>query len=146
MSAFNQFGLKFHHLGLASRREKDTIEFLTGLGYRIGESIYDGQQSVYVRLCKSEFSPDVEILVPSEVPGPLDGVLKSAETNLYHICYETVNLERSLELIHGSGIRTICISKPKIAVLFGGMKVSFYMIRGFGLVELLELKNVTADT
>lgn len=141
MIAINEFGLRFHHLGLASRCEDKSVKFLEGLGYNIGDRIHDPLQSVYLRLCENEFMPDVEIVAPTDNPGPLDNILSGAESNFYHVCYETTNLIASLEAIKGSGIRVICVSEAKPAVLFDGRYVSFYTIRGLGLVELLETND-----
>jgi len=138
MQALNQFGLRFHHLGLASRCEDKSIKFLEGLGYNIGDRKHDPLQNVHLRLCKAESMPDVEIVIPTNSAGPLDSILNTSEANIYHVCYETINLNDSLQAIKGHGIRVICVSKPKPAVLFDGREVSFYTIRGLGLIELLE--------
>ncbi len=143
MKALSQFGLRFHHLGLASRREDKSLKFLEGLGYNIGNRIYDPLQNVHLRLCKADSMPDVEIVVPSNSAGPLDRILNTAEANFYHICYETINLNDSLQAIKNHGVRVICVSKPKPAVLFDGRDVSFYTIRGLGLIELLESNDAS---
>jgi hypothetical protein len=41
----NPLGLTFHHLGLAVRRPVDATRFLDGLGYEIGEPIFDPEQN-----------------------------------------------------------------------------------------------------
>ena len=146
MKALNQFGLRFHHLGLASRHEDKSAKFLEGLGYNIGNRKYDPLQNVHLRLCKADYMPDVEIVAPTDSAGPLDGILNTAESIYYHICYETTNLNDSLQAIKRHGIRVICVSKPKPAVLFDGREVSFYTIRGLGLTELLEVNDANTIT
>jgi hypothetical protein len=37
-----------------------------------------------------------------------------------------------------AGHRTMVVSPPKPAVLFDYRPVSFYMVRGFGLIEIIE--------
>lgn len=138
MQTLKQFGLRFHHLGLASCREEDSVKFLQGLGYDIGDRIHDPLQNVYLRFCQSEAMPDVEIIMPTDSAGPLDRILNNAETDFYHTCYETSDLESSQQSFKAQGIRVICVSQPKPAVLFDGKYVSFYTVRGFGLLELLE--------
>jgi methylmalonyl-CoA/ethylmalonyl-CoA epimerase len=138
MTLPERYGLSFHHLGLASRREQDSVKFLEGLGYAIGKRIKDPLQNVWLRLCSCDAMPDVEIVIPTENAGPLDSILNNAETDLYHHCYETGDLELSLQAMKDHGIRVICVSPPMPAVLFGGRMVSFYSVRGFGLIELLE--------
>jgi methylmalonyl-CoA/ethylmalonyl-CoA epimerase len=133
----NDFGLRFHHLGLASKQYIRTLRFLEDLGYVSGEMIYDELQNVNLWLCDHSAMPTVEVVTPTDSPGPLDSIL-TEETSFYHVCYETSNLNNSLELIKAKGHRIFCISHRKPAILFKGRNVSFYQIRGFGLVEMLE--------
>ena len=58
------FGLRFHHLGLALRQEKHALGFLGGMGYALGERIYDPEQNVHLRLCSSPAAPRIEFLKP----------------------------------------------------------------------------------
>lgn len=144
MNTFKQFGLRFHHLGLASRREEEALKFLEGLGYSIGKRIHDPLQNVHLRFCQASSVPDVELVTPTDSSGPLDSILKTTDANFYHTCYETINLDISLQAIRSSGNRVICVSEPKPAVLFDGRPVSFYLIKGFGIIELLESNDVSA--
>jgi methylmalonyl-CoA/ethylmalonyl-CoA epimerase len=57
---------------------------------------------------------------------------------IYHSCFETADLTATLSAWEEKGLRAVCISEPKPAVLFNGRKVSFYMVNGAGLIELLE--------
>lgn len=132
------FGLRFHHLGLACRKEGRAECFLAGLGYEIGDWIHDPLQGVRLCLCRSQNMPSVEIVVPAGSSGPLENILKNVDAITYHSCYETQDLDASLQAMKADGHRVICVSSPKPAVLFHGRKVSFYRIRGFGLIELLE--------
>ncbi len=134
----NDFGLKFHHLGLASKQEQRAISFLEGLGYVCGKKIYDKLQNVNLCLCEHDSMPTVEVVAPAHDSGPLESILAVAEASIYHICYETGDLDRSIELIRNQGQRVISVSYRKPAVLFKGRNVSFYQIRGLGLIELLE--------
>ena len=132
-------GLTFHHLGLALRKEDEALNFLDHLGYALGEKIYDAEQNVYARLCTSSELPDIEILLPGEGKTPLESILKNNSELLYHTCYKSTDLSAFLAGLNTAGIRHICVSPPKPAILFGGRKVSFYHIRGYGLIEILEI-------
>ena len=144
MISLESFGLKFHHLGLASRREDDSVKFLEGLGYDIGERVHDPLQNVDLRFCSSESMPDVEVVTPTDSTGPLDSILNNTESNIYHGCYTTIDLEASLQAMKSGGNRLVCVSPPKPAVLFDDRLVSFYITRGFGLIEILESNDVSA--
>ncbi len=135
-----EFAFHFHHLGLASNRPEQTTRFLLGLHYEVGKEVYDPLQNVRLCLCTHSSMPTVEVVAPAEGAGPLDSVLATAGESVYHLCYETENLESSLEALKDAGHRVICLSPPKAAILFGERQVSFYMVRGFGLIEILETR------
>ncbi|MGD9685446.1 MAG: VOC family protein [Desulfobacter sp.] len=134
----NRYGLSFHHLGLAVSKPDFAEKFLQGIGYKIGERVYDPLQNVYLKMCDGSNHPPVELIFASETAGPLDGILKNHTEMIYHICYTTNNISESLQNISNDNIRTICISAPKPAVLFSGLQVAFYYVNGFGTVELIE--------
>src|ERR1700728_640659 len=133
------FGLQFHHLGLAVRRPDEAVSFLSGLGYAIGERIFDPEQNVHLILCRHAQMPAVEVICPGDAPGPIDNyVARYSSGIVYHACFETTDLAASLAAVKAAGLRALCISRPRPAVLFGGRAVSFYNIDGMGLIEILE--------
>jgi methylmalonyl-CoA/ethylmalonyl-CoA epimerase len=134
----NKYGLRFHHFGLAVRDSKFASKFLFGLGYHIGNSVYDPLQRVNLILATADNSPDVELISPSNEPGPLDKLLSNRNELLYHVCYISDNVESSINLLNTDLIRTITVTRPKPAILFEGRLVSFYYVHGFGLIEILE--------
>jgi hypothetical protein len=131
--------LTFHHLGLAVRQDAEALAMLAALGYAAGERIFDPQQNVYVRLCTAPAHPAVEIVQPgAEGKSPVDGMISKYNELIYHTCYETPDLAKTLESIARAGLRCMVLSDRKPAVLFGGRHVSFYRIPGWGIIELLE--------
>ena len=134
----NMFGLTFHHMGLALKKEDEALKFLSCLGYQQGEQVYDPEQKVHLRICSASNSPSVELVTPGGEDGPLTPIFKRYNELIYHTCYETDDLEKSLAFIEREEFRIIPVSPPKPAILFGGRKVSFYKIMGFGLIEILE--------
>ncbi len=134
----NDFGLTFHHLGLAVSDPQKAITFLTAIGYSIGEEVYDRKQNVKLRMCIADKMPDIELIYSTGSPGPVSNILKHSSECFYHICYESQSVTSAIEVISVSGNRVICISEPKAAVLFGNRKVGFYYISGFGVIEILE--------
>ena len=123
---------------MASRRPEQSLRFLRGLGHDVAMQVYDPLQNVNLWLCTHFSMPTVELVGPAEGQGPLDAILATANENIYHLCYETENLDASLEGLKTAGFRVICVSSPKPAVLFGDRRVSFYRVKDFGIIELLE--------
>lgn len=134
----NEYNLTFHHLGLAVTQKEKAIRFIKGLGYEIGEEVYDPLQKVNLIMCQSEVMPHIEIITRSHEPGPLEAILKDRTELIYHVCFSTSDLESSLNSIKAQGHRILCISPPKPAVLFPKSDVSFYLVNGFGLIEIIR--------
>lgn len=134
----NEFGLVFHHLGLAVSQPAATLKFLAGLGYMCGETVYDEIQNVNLIMCTHPTAPDIEVISSAGNHGPLDNLLRDHHELIYHICYETENLALALEQVKKACGRVLCVSAPKPAVLFSQRQVSFYQVKHFGLIEILE--------
>jgi methylmalonyl-CoA/ethylmalonyl-CoA epimerase len=131
--------LKFHHFGLAVRRPDEARKFVSALGYELGDPVFDPVQNVHLQLGTHPSQPAVEIIWPGDANGPVDKLAQRHSSGIvYHLCYETDDLQAALTELEQSGLRPICISAPKPAPLFGGRPVSFYNFVGMGLVEILE--------
>ena len=133
------FGLTFHHLGLAVRKPEDAIAFVRGLGYAVGEPVFDVEQNVNLILCTHSAAPNIEIIYPANGKSPIDSLVAShANGIVYHCCYVAKNLDATLSAFAKSDLRPLCVSPPKSAILFGGASVSFYQVMGIGLIEIIE--------
>lgn len=138
-SLANAFGLTFHHLGLAVAHQETARAFLEGMGYALGDAVTDTLQNVTLALCTHPTMPDVELVTPASTPCHLDKVLEhNPQGTLYHFCYTTQNLDETLDAIEDAGHRLYCIAPPKPAVLFQLEEVSFYIVEGFGLIEIID--------
>jgi methylmalonyl-CoA/ethylmalonyl-CoA epimerase len=139
MSSANPLGLEFHHFGLAVRRPRDAVQFLGGLGYEIGEPVYDPEQNANLILCRHGAMPAVEIIYPAKGKSPVDNLINLRPDGLvYHVCYAAPDLAASLKWLEDNGLRVVCVVPPVPAVLFGGRSVSFYNIVGMGLCEIID--------
>ncbi len=131
--------LTFNHFGLAVKQDKEALTMLEAMGYTPGERILDPLQNVYVRLVTAPDKPTIEIVQPGEGDkSPLDAMISKYNELIYHTCYETPDLAKTLASIEAAGLRCMTLAERKPAVLFGGRHVSFYKIFGWGILELLE--------
>jgi len=137
----NDFGLTFHHLGLAVKNTDVAERFVRGLGYTVSEAILDPLQNVYLQMCTSGTMPDIEIISPTDTDGPLTPILQSEDAMIYHTCYSCTDVASTLNAIRSAGFRALPASRACPAVLFSNREVSFYKIPGFGLIEILEMKE-----
>ena len=137
----DNYFLEFHHLGFATKNNEKALLFLSNLDYEIGKKVYDPYQNVNLIFCKHKSMPDIEVIYPARTEGPLKSILKDKSESIYHQCYTTTNLVKSLNAMKQNGVRIITISKPVEAILFDNRKVSFYYVSGFGIIEILEINN-----
>jgi len=143
----NKWGLSFHHLGLAVNEPEPAVTFLTGLGYQIGSIIFDPLQNVNLSLCRHAQMPDVEIIFPAPGGGPLDKLLATRKGGLvYHMCFVSEDIDSALEALETEGgLRIFPISPVKKAVLFGGKEVSFYLVEGVGIIEIIDERSLSGE-
>ena len=127
----------FHHLGVATLNPTTTMGYLGCIGYREGHRVLDPLQNVNLCMWHHATQPDVEVIWPSDTVGPLNRMLKKSGAGVYHVCYETVDLPRSLEHLRSNGISVLEVVGEKPAILFENRHVSFYSVDGFGLIEFL---------
>jgi methylmalonyl-CoA/ethylmalonyl-CoA epimerase len=132
------YGLTFHHLGLAVTDIPAALSVLRGLGYTCAAEIHDPLQEVRLVWCRHDTMPAVELVAPTENPGPIDNILENNSESIYHTCYQASSIEESVSAIKSDGIRVLPVASPKPAVLFGGRRVGFYQLKGFGLIEIVE--------
>lgn len=137
--SMNGFGLAFDHFGLATRNSDKAVAFLRGLGYDVGTPVYDPLQNVNLILCESKQMPAVEVIFPAEQSGPLEILLKDRNEGIYHLCFRSVDLAASLAAIKNAGHRVLQVAAPKPAVLFDHRRVSFYLVKAVGLIEIIEI-------
>jgi hypothetical protein len=140
------FGLTFHHLGLAVPEMATASVFLTAQGYQPTASVFDPLQSADLAMWQHPSAPDVEVICPAP---PGEGAVATIlsvrpEGLVYHLCYTTEDLEQSLDRLEQAGLRAFEVRSPKPAVLFGGEYVCFYVILGWGLIEIIEGAGVCA--
>jgi len=131
-------GLTFHHFGLAVHAPEEAFTYLAALGYTEGAVEYDPLQRVNVAMRHHATMPDVEVIWPREKPSPIDGIIKGRDSLIYHLCYTAPDVAATLRAIKHVGLQVHPVVGPCPAVLFGGRVVSFYMVSGIGLIELIH--------
>ena len=92
----NRYGLEFHHFGLAVKSPEPAFRYLGDLGYRAGGTCYDSLQKVNLAMRHHDRMPDVEVIWPGAEPSPIDSILKHNDTLIYHLCYTSEDVGRSL--------------------------------------------------
>jgi len=136
--SLTDFGLTFDHLGLAVASIPGARKVLEGLGYDCGNEVHDPLQEVMLVWCEHASMPAVEIVAPTDKPGPLDNIVIENSGSIYHLCYRAAEIDASVAAMKTAGLRILPVVPQKPAVLFGGKSVGFYQVKGFGLIEIVE--------
>jgi hypothetical protein len=131
-------GVRFHHCGLAVRSPEHSFRYLAALGYTEGAVEYDPLQRVNVAMRHHAEMPDVEVIWPGDGPSPIDRFIKGQDSMIYHLCYTTADAAATIVSLERAGLQVCAVSEPRPAVLFGGLDVSFHLVEGIGLIELIH--------
>ena len=124
--------LVLHHIGIAIENIESGIEKLhelCSIDYQT-PIIYDPNQRAHLCMLTTKDGVCIE-LVQGEI---VKSYLKRNQ-KLYHMCYQTKDIEKTAERLVSDG--AVQISEIQPAVLFEGRKVCFLMTE-IGLIELPE--------
>lgn len=132
-------GLAVHHFGIGTTRPEKTLLALRALGYVEERRVRDELQGVDLIWCIRGESPAMEIVSAIGPESPLQSIFaRQLDAGLYHLCFEMITpLAETLAGFESRALRVITVREPLPAILFDGREVSFHMIQGLGLVELL---------
>jgi methylmalonyl-CoA/ethylmalonyl-CoA epimerase len=128
-------GLSFHHVGLACTDLAAEAAAHALLGYEPEGDVFEDPHQ-RIRGWFHVLGPfRVELLAPLDERSPVHAWLDRG-VRIYHVCYETDDLEAALASLRSAGHRVV--SPPAPAVAFAGRPVAFSMLRNRSLVELLQ--------
>jgi len=140
LSYFDEFDMPkrliFHHIGLATKNISLTRNCYQTLGFCATEVIIDPVQKVKVCFLRKDGHPPLELLKPLDAESPVNNILDKVGTSLYHICYETSDMEGAISFLRKN--KFLNIAKPVQAVALINRKIAFLYSKDAGLIELIE--------
>ncbi len=124
--------MKLHHIGIATPSIPESIEYLkeTTEIENVGDIIFDPEQNAELCMVEIKNGTDIEF-----VSGEVVSRLVKKGQRLYHLCWETEDIEAQIQSMVEEG--ALIVSPLKPAVLFHGRRVAFLMT-SLGLTELVE--------
>jgi methylmalonyl-CoA/ethylmalonyl-CoA epimerase len=132
----------FHHVGFVVASIASAMPgFAKSLGVAWDEVIiHDPNQGARVSFLpgQSPADPLLELVEPASEDSPVMKFLQKGG-GLHHLCYETPDLDRQLELARASG--GLVTRTPMPAVAFGGRRIAWVYTRNKLLIEYLERKR-----
>ena len=132
-----KFGLRFHHLGLATDNFNLTLKILKKLQYKAKSIKTNKHFNVKNAICTSSHMPNIEIVSKTKNKSPIDKIIKKNKQLVYHICYISKDISQTLKKFKRHKIHIIKISDSYLSP-FEGIISSFFFIKGLGLVEIMD--------
>ena len=136
------FGLKFHHLGLATDNPKLTLRILKNIGYKPIKTRSNKNYNVKNIICASQSHPTIEIVAKMGGKSPIDNIVKKNKNLVYHICYSSKNLKKTLNMMKKKKLSIVKISNSYLSP-FEGVDASFFFLRGIGIIEIMNFEQKT---
>lgn len=141
MSLASAPALRLHHIGHAVPDvQAAAAGYRTRFGYRIAtRPIHDPLQTAVVQFL--QLPPDkvyLELVAPDSPSSRLAAVVNRGG-GLHHLCFSSVQLEKSIEALSATGMRLIADPVPAIA--FGGRRICWLLGSDRSLVELVEASS-----
>lgn len=133
--------MKLHHIGIASRDIDEAIQHhktLFGL-YPVTDVVDDHVHKVSVVLLSAPGAGvSIELVSPLTEDSPVSNLLRRG-VYLYHLCYLVEDIEKTLEEARMQ--KSLIISRPAPAKLYGGRRIAFIYTPDRYVVEFLEEKE-----
>ena len=129
--------MEIDHIGYAVKRMDRAIDSFEKLGYTFGSEINDLDRNVKLVFGKSG-NYRIELVCPldNSKPSPVDSFLRNVGPTPYHICYQSNDLEKEIDILKSQGFKLVI--EPKQAIAFGLKRVAFLLSIGLGLFEIVE--------
>jgi methylmalonyl-CoA/ethylmalonyl-CoA epimerase len=135
--------VRIDHIGYLVKDIDKAIAEFEQLGYvRRGEVCYDEVRRADMAFIENS-GYVVEVVAPRDEASVVWNLLKRNGSGPYHICYETDDIKEAESLITkmSKGEGFLRIQSEQEAPALGGRKVSFYVGRNIGMIELVEGKK-----
>ena len=128
--------LRFHHIGIACNNLEKELENFSFLGYKKeGAFFIDKNQGIKGIFITANDQPRMELLINFGEKGTLNSLLQKG-IKMYHICYETDDIFKSIQALESIGAKLII--SPVEAVAFNNKMITFLMLPNMLLIELAE--------
>lgn len=130
--------MKIHHLGyLVVDISVSLLEF-EKLGYIADDIVLDNERNVYICFIRNE-AVTIELISPANEKSVVNNMMKRYKNLAYHICYETNNIEETIENLIANNY--MVISPLAKASAIGNRKVAFLAHADVGMIELVESRT-----
>lgn len=131
--------MKVHHIGYYVENMLDSIDGFLALGYEVSRlPLLDEGRNVRIAFLNLG-NCCVELIEPLDECDLFSKKMRKIGTTPYHICYETNDIDASLQELQNKGY--VLVRDVESAPALDGCKVAFLYSIGTGQIELVELRK-----
>ncbi len=134
-----------NHFGIAVENLEKSLELYKNMGFiPCSQIVKDNFRNVKIIFIKNQQNYCLELIQnidESKASGAKSALLNhktKSKHSIYHICYETTDIEKASEELRAKNI--MMIAKPEKAIAFNNQKVAFFVSPDIGMIELVEKK------
>lgn len=129
--------MKVHHIGYAVSNIQNGIEMFLKIGYIIESGpVKDTKRNVEIAFMQNN-NYRVELIAPLNNASPIKNYLNKVGNTPYHICYETENIETTINELKKQKYKVI--EMPSEAIALKNKRIAFLYHPRYGLLELFEV-------
>ena len=137
--------MKVNHFVIAVENLEKSLELYKKMGFvPCGQIVEDNSRNVKIIFIKNQQDYCLELIQnmdeskPSGAKSALLNHKTKSKHSIYHICYETTDIEKAADELKANNI--MMIANPEKAIAFNNRKVAFFVSPAIGMIELVENK------
>tara|TARA_B110000503_G_C7128193_1_gene405640 strand:- start:769 stop:1173 length:405 start_codon:yes stop_codon:yes gene_type:complete len=133
--------VKIHHFGFLTKSIENSVKEFSLLGYVKFDRLYlDQERGIKIQFVRAKSGELLELIEPASETSIVKGLVSSSNNKIYHICYYTCDIRKSVESLIEKGF--MLISPPQPAIALDNNDVAFLLSKHAGMIELYEDCNI----
>jgi len=132
--------MKLDHISYAVRSTEEAIKAFSIIYNKIDVNKYlEKGQNVYITYLSNESSDHrIELVEPASKPNPVENMLKTSPSVLYHVCYRAENFSKTVEILKEKGF--YMVTEPFETSFEKNVWASHFFHQQWGLIEIIGRK------
>jgi methylmalonyl-CoA/ethylmalonyl-CoA epimerase len=133
-------GMKLDHISYAVRSSDEAIKSFSFFYPKINNyKHFEENQNVFITyLSDDSINHRIELVEPAGSPSPVENMLKTMQSVLYHVCYRVENFSEAVERLKGNGF--YMVTEPFEGSIEKGFWASHFFNPHCGIIEIIGRK------
>ncbi len=132
--------MKLDHISYAVKSTQEAINIFSLFYSKVDVFMHlEKDQNVFITyLSDNKADHRIELVEPAGKPNPVENMLKTMPSVLYHVCYRVENLSEAAERLKGKGF--YMVTEPFETSFEKGVYASHFFNQYWGLIEIIGRK------